>query len=119
MKSLRLGKVSIRESYVGESLGKLTMFNANIIEYPSANQFNHDPKRKRELLVTKKQRDKLFGLVKRDGVTLIPISIYFNEKGFVKLKLGIAKGRKQHDKRELIKQRDWDRQKAIIIKNHS
>ena len=69
--------------------------------------------------VTKKQRDKLFGLVKRDGVTLIPISIYFNEKGLVKLKLGIAKGRKQHDKRELIKQRDWDRQKAIIIKNHS
>tara|TARA_A100001011_G_C13752492_1_gene611827 strand:+ start:220 stop:507 length:288 start_codon:yes stop_codon:yes gene_type:complete len=95
------------------------MFNANIIEYPSANLFNHDPKRKRELLVTKKQRDKLFGLVKRDGVTLIPISIYFNEKGLVKLKLGIAKGRKQHDKRELIKQRDWDRQKAIIIKNHS
>ena len=95
------------------------MFNANILEYPPANQFNHESKRKRELLVTKKQRDKLLGLVKRDGITLVPMTLYFNDKGLVKLKLGIAKGRKQHDKRELIKQRDWDRQKAIIIKNHS
>ena len=95
------------------------MFNSNILEYPPANQFNHESKRKRELLVTKKQRDKLLGLVKRDGMTLVPMTLYFNDKGLVKLKLGIAKGRKQHDKRELIKQRDWDRQKAIIIKNHS
>ena len=119
VKSLRLGKASIKEAYVGVSDGKLIMFNCNILEYPSASKFNHSPKRKRELLVTKKQRDKLLGLIKRQGATLIPIKIYFNDKGLVKVNLGVAKGRKKQDKREMIKQRDWDRQKAKIIKDSS
>ena len=119
VKSLRLGKVSIKEAYVGESNGKLVMFNSNILEYPSANNFNHEPKRTRELLVSKKQRDKLFGIIKREGATILPISIYFNKSGCVKLDLGIAKGIKLHDKRELLKKRDWERQKARIIKEYS
>jgi SsrA-binding protein len=117
VKSLRYGRASIAESYAGETLGKLNLINANIPEYPAANQFNHSPKRQRELLVTKRQRDRLLGLVKRDGVSLIPLSLYFNNKGFAKIDLGIAKGRKKEDKREVIKQREWNRQKSRIMKD--
>ena len=119
VKSLRFGQVSIKESYVSEAKGKLVLINSNIPEYGPANQFNHPPKRFRELLVTKKQRNRLFGLMKRDGVTLIPLTIFFNNKGFAKLDLGIAKGRKKEDKRDLIKQREWDRKKQRILKEQS
>ena len=116
VKSLRFGRASINESYASENNGKLVLINSNIPEYPSANQFNHEPKRQRELLVNKKTRNRLFGLMKRDGVTLLPLSLYFNKKGLAKVNLGIAKGRKKADKRELIKQREWNRQKSRIIK---
>ena len=119
VKSLRFGQVSIKESYVSESKGNLVLINANIPVYEPANQFNHAPKRLRDLLVTKKQRNRLFGLMKRDGVTLVPLKIFFNNKGLAKLDLGIAKGRKKEDKRDVIKQREWDRKKQRILKEQN
>ena len=109
----------------GHNLIERRGYNLRITEFQSAiglaqlSKSSLFVKRKRELLVTKKQRDKLLGLIKRQGATLIPIKIYFNDKGLVKVNLGVAKGRKKQDKREMIKQRDWDRQKAKIIKDSS
>ena len=116
VKSLRLGKASIIESYAAESLGKICLINSNIPIYEAANNFNHEPLRQRELLVSKKERNKLLGLIKKEGITLVPLYLYFNEKGIAKLDLGIAKGKRKEDKRETIKQRDWNRQKSKILK---
>ena len=116
VKSLRLGKASISESYASDSNGKLFLINSNIPIYEAANNFNHEPARQRELLVSKKERNKLLGLIKKEGVTLVPLSLYFNNKGFAKLDIGIAKGKKKEDKRESIKLRDWNRQKSRILK---
>ena len=119
VKSLRLGKASISESYAAENLGKICLINSNIPIYEAANNFNHEPLRQRELLVSKKQRNKLFGLIKKEGITLVPLFLYFNEKGIAKLDLGIAKGKRKEDKREAIKQRDWNRQKSKILKDNN
>ena len=119
VKSLRLGKASISESYAAESLGKICLINSNIPIYEAANNFNHEPLRQRELLVSKKERSKLFGLIKKEGITLVPLYLYFNEKGIAKLDLGIAKGKRKEDKRETIKQRDWNRQKSKILKENN
>ena len=119
VKSLRQGKASISESYASETFGKICLINANIPVYEAANNFNHDPLRQRELLVSKKERSKLIGLIKKDGVTLVPISLYFNNKGLAKIDLGIAKGKQKQDKRENIKQRDWNRQKLRILKDQN
>ncbi len=119
VKSLRLGKASISESYASETSGKLFLINSNIPMYEAANNFNHEPTRQRELLVSKKERNKLLGLIKKEGVTLVPLSLYFNEKGFAKLDIGIAKGKKKEDKRESIKLRDWNRQKSRILKENN
>ena len=116
VKSLRLGKASISESYASDTNGKLFLINSNIPMYEAANNFNHEPTRQRELLVSKKERNKLLGLIKKEGVTLVPISLYFNKKGFAKIDIGIAKGKKKEDKRESIKLRDWNRQKSRIMK---
>ena len=116
VKSLRLGKASISESYASDTNGKLFLINSNIPMYEAANNFNHEPTRQRELLVSKKERNKLLGLIKKEGVTLVPLSIYFNDKGFAKLDIGVAKGKKKEDKRESIKLRDWNRQKSRILK---
>ena len=116
VKSLRLGKASISESYATDTNGKLFLINSNIPIYEAANNFNHEPTRQRELLVSKKERNKLLGLIKKEGVTLVPLSFYFNNKGFAKLDIGIAKGKKKEDKRESIKLRDWNRQKSRILK---
>ena len=116
VKSLRLGKASISESYASDTNGKLFLINSNIPMYEAANNFNHEPTRQRELLVSKKERNKLLGLIKKEGVTLVPLSLYFNNKGFAKLDIGIAKGKKKEDKRESIKLRDWNRQKSRILK---
>ena len=116
VKSLRLGKASISESYASDTNGKLFLINSNIPMYEAANNFNHEPTRQRELLVSKKERNKLLGLIKKEGVTLVPLYLYFNEKGFAKLDIGIAKGKKKEDKRESIKLRDWNRQKSRILK---
>ena len=119
VKSLRMGKASISESYAAENLGKICLINSNIPIYEAANNFNHEPLRQRELLVSKKQRNKLLGLIKKEGVTLVPLSLYFNNKGFAKLDIGIAKGKKKEDKRESIKLRDWNRQKSRIFKENN
>ena len=119
VKSLRLGKASINESYASDTNGKLFLINSNIPIYEAANNFNHEPTRQRELLVSKKERNKLLGLIKKEGVTLVPLSLYFNNKGFAKLDIGIAKGKKKEDKRESIKLRDWNRQKSRILKENN
>ena len=119
VKSLRLGKASISESYAAETLGKICLINSNIPIYEAANNFNHEPLRQRELLVSKKERNKLFGLIKKEGITLVPLFLYFNEKGIAKLDIGIAKGKRKEDKRETIKQRDWNRQKSKILKENN
>ena len=119
VKSLRLGKASISESYATDTNGKLFLINSNIPIYEAANNFNHEPTRQRELLVSKKERNKLLGLIKKEGVTLVPLSLYFNNKGFAKLDIGIAKGKKKEDKRESIKLRDWNRQKSRILKENN
>ena len=119
VKSLRLGKASISESYASETNGKLFLINSNIPMYEAANNFNHEPTRQRELLFSKKERNKLLGLIKKEGVTLVPLSLYFNNKGFAKLDIGIAKGKKKEDKRESIKLRDWNRQKSRILKENN
>ena len=119
VKSLRMGKASSSESYAAENLGKICLINSNIPIYEAANNFNHEPLRQRELLVSKKQRNKLFGLIKKEGITLVPLFLYFNEKGIAKLDLGIAKGKRKEDKRETIKQRDWNRQKSKILKDNN
>ena len=119
VKSLRLGKASISESYASETNGKLFLINSNIPIYEAANNFNHEPVRQRELLVSKKERNKLFGLIKKEGVTLVPLSLYFNKKGFAKVDLGISKGKKKQDKRESIKLREWNRQKSRIMKENN
>ena len=116
VKSLRRGRASIVESYAAEEDGRLVLVNANIPEYDAARD-KHEPKRKRPLLLHRKESDRLIGLINREGMTLIPLSIYFNDRGIAKLSLGLAKGRKKQDKRQAIKKRDWDRQKARILKN--
>ena len=115
VKSLRTVRASIAESYAAEEKGKLVLVNANIPIYP-ASRDNHEPKRVRQLLVSRKERDKLLGMIRRDGYTLVPLILYFTEKGIAKLQLGLARGRKKHDKREADKQRDWDRQKSRLLR---
>ena|SRR5690606_15646315 len=119
VKSLRAGRASINEAYAGESRGELWLINCHISEYGPAARFGHDPKRPRKLLLHKRERDRLLGQVRREGNTLIPLSIYFNERGIAKLDLGLAKGKKKADKRESIKQRDWQRQKARVLRERA
>ena len=115
VKSLRTGRASIAESYAGDNNGRLALFNANIPVYP-ASRGNHQPKRVRELLVSRKQRNRLLGLIRREGVTLVPLSLYFNDRGLAKLQIGLAKGRKKEDKRQAERDRDWSRQKQRLLR---
>jgi SsrA-binding protein len=115
VKVLREGKASIAEAYAGDKDGDLYLFNANIPEYPAA-RFNHEPKRARRLLLHKREINKLLGRVTREGMTLIPLAIYFNPRGRAKLSLGLAKGKRKSDKREAEKARDWQRDKARIMR---
>jgi SsrA-binding protein len=117
VKSLRLGKASILEAHASEKNGDILLFNATITEYPGANRFNHEPKRPRILLLRKREKTKLINAVQRKGMTMIPLSLYFNSRGLVKLKLGLAKGKRQVDKRAVEKERDWKREKERILKN--
>ena len=95
VKSLRQGRASINESYAGESDGNLTLFNSHIPEYTAANRFNHEPRRMRVLLVKTRERDRLLGLVRREGCTLVPVKLYFNDRGIAKLELGVARGKRR------------------------
>ena len=115
VKSLRTGRASIAESYAGEDSGRLMLFNANIPIYEPA-RANHEPKRPRELLVKTRERNKLLGLIRREGMTLVPLSLYFNDKGVAKISVGLAKGRKKQDKRQATKDRDWGRDKARLLR---
>jgi SsrA-binding protein len=117
VKSLRAGKASLGEAYAGPKDGDIYLINCTIQEYPNAGKFNHEPRRPKKLLLHKRERDRLLGAVKREGVTLVPLKIYFNRRGIAKLEIGLAKGRKQHDKRQLEKSRDWQRQKARLMRN--
>jgi SsrA-binding protein len=115
VKVLREGLASIAEAYAGEKGGEIFLFNANIPEYPAA-RFNHEPKRARRLLMHRREINKLLGRVTREGMTLIPLAIYFNDRGRAKLALGLAKGKRKSDKREAEKARDWQRDKARIMR---
>ncbi len=117
VKSLRSGRASMGDSWAGERDGELWLFNLYIPKYEAANRFNHEERRPRKLLVHKKQRDKLLGAVQRQGVTLVPLSVYFTDRGIAKVSLGTAKGKRQYDKRQTDKQRDWDRQKARLLRD--
>lgn len=116
VKSLRSGKASITESYAASEGGALWLINAHVPEYPGAKQFGHAPRRHRKLLMRKREIERLSGSLKRDGITLVPLDVYFNERGIAKLTLGLAKGKKQVDKRDTIKARDWQRDKARLMR---
>lgn len=118
VKSLRLGRCSIAESHCAEKEGELWLLNATIQEYPMARLFNHEPKRPRKLLLHKGELRKLIGAITRKGMTLIPLKLYFNEKGRAKLELALAEGRKKADKRQVEKERDWKREKEHLLKGN-
>ena len=117
VKSLRINTGSIRGSYIIEQKGELWLSNSFIKKYHNSNDKNYDPSRNRKLLVTKKEFNKISGSIKQGGLTIIPLSLYFSEKGLAKLSCGIAKGKKKIDKRETIKQRDWNIKKQRLLKN--
>ena len=120
VKSLRLGRASIAEAYATEEYGHVVLINSNIPEYSSAaSGQNHEPKRVRRLLIHKKEKNKILGQIKKDGCTVVPLSLFFNQKGLAKISLGIAEGKKKVDKREIIKKRDWDREKHRFLKNNN
>lgn len=118
MKSIRAGHVSINECFAGEMGGELYLFNANVKEYDKASHFNHEARRPRKLLVHKKQMNKWLGAIRKKGLTIVPIVMYFNHKGRIKVLIGLGKGKKLHDKRESIKERDWKRDQSRILKNN-
>ena len=118
VKSLRTNTGSIRGSYIIEQNGELWLSNSFIKKYRNSNDTNYDPNRNRKLLVTKKEFNKISGSIKQGGFTIIPISLYFSDKGIAKLTCGIAKGKKKIDKRQSIKQRDWNIKKQRLLKNN-
>ena len=116
VKSLRIGKAQITEAYASPERGELWLINSHIPEYLQANRFNHEEKRPRKLLVSKKQLAKLSQDVERAGNTIVPMKLYFNEQGRAKLLIGVGKGKKSFDKRETERNRDWNRDKSRIMK---
>ena len=118
VKVLRQGLGSIAEAYAAENGNEIVLINANIPEYPAA-RFNHLPRRPRRLLLHRREINRLIGAIKRDGITVVPLSIYFNERGRAKIELGIAKGKRKSDKREAEKARDWQRSRARIMRAHN
>lgn len=117
VKSLRAGRVSIAECYAGEHEGELYLYNLYIPDYGHAGaHLQHNHKRPRKLLLHKREMSRLLGEISKAGITLVPLSLYFTPRGIAKLELGVAKGKKQHDKRATIKERDWNRDKARIMR---
>jgi SsrA-binding protein len=116
VKSLRGGHANIQESYASFEGGEIWLINSYLPEYLQANRFNHEPRRRRKLLVSKREMARLAQSVEREGMTLVPLKIYFNERGRAKLLLAVARGKKLHDKRETEKQRDWAREKGRLLK---
>ena len=118
VKSLRFGEGSIAESYAEVKDGEVWLINSNVPEFSHGNRFNHEPKRPRKLLLRGREIDKLFGAVARQGMTLVPLSIYFNARGRAKVELALAKGRKLHDKREHEREKDWKREQGRLLRQH-
>ncbi len=118
VKSLRSNKVNLTDSYAGLTAdNEVFLYQMGIPKYSMANLTNHEPKRNRKLLLKKREIQKLIGALKKSGYSLIPLKIYFNEKGFVKISLGLGKGKKNIDKRETIKEREWNREKSRIMES--
>jgi SsrA-binding protein len=117
VKALRQGKASIGEAFAGEQGGELYLLNAYIPEYEAANRFNHPPRRPRKLLLHRRQMERLLGQIRRDGVTVVPLSFYFNPRGMVKVELGVARGKRKADKRAAEKEKDWRREQARLMRN--
>jgi SsrA-binding protein len=116
VKSLRQGKATIAESYADAKRGEIWLVNANIPEYLQASRFNHAPKRPRKLLLHRREIDKLAVGVEREGMTIVPLKMFFNEKGRAKLEIALGRGKKLHDKRETEKKRSWDREKGRLMR---
>src|SRR5437764_2535413 len=116
VKSLRTGKATIAESYADARGGEIWLVNANISEYLQGGRFNHAPKRPRKLLLHRGQINKLTGAVEREGMTIVPLKLYFNDKGRAKIEIALAKGKKLHDKRETEKKRSWERERGRLMK---
>jgi len=117
VKSLREGGCQLTDAHAAERDGELWLINAHIPEYRGGNRFNHEPKRARKLLINRRERDKLIGAVTRDGMTVVPLQIYFNERGIAKCELGLAKGKKKADKRATDRERDWSRERARLMRS--
>ena len=116
VKSVRNGKVTIADTHAAMNKNELFLYNCHIAEYEQAGRFNHSTKRTRKLLLKKKELQKIIGKIKLKGYTLIALSMYFNKKNLVKIELGLSKGKKQHDKRESEKKREWLREKQRLLK---
>ena len=117
VKSLRQGRASIGEAYAAEQGGEFYLLNAHVPVYAAANRANHEPTRPRKLLLRRRERDRLLGSVRREGATLVPLTIYFNERGIAKMQLGLARGKRKVDKRDAEKARDWDRDRARLMRD--
>ncbi len=116
VKSLRLGRASINEAYATPQGAEIVLINAHVPDYAPAGRFNHEPRRIRKLLLHKREVRRLMGAVQRDGMTLVPLSLYFNDRGLAKVEIALAKGRRDVDKRHLVRDRDWQRQKARLLR---
>lgn len=117
VKSLRSGKATIAESYASAEKGEIFLINATIPEYGHGNRFNHEPKRPRKILLKSREIARLTQGIEREGMTLVPLKVYFNEKGRAKLTLAIGRGKKLHDKRATEKERDWNREKSRLMRD--
>ncbi|MCD1264116.1 SsrA-binding protein SmpB [Shinella sp. AETb1-6] len=117
VKSLREGKANIAESYASDEGGEIWLINSYLPEYLQANRFNHETRRRRKLLLSKREIHRLRSAINREGMTLVPLKVYFNDSGRAKLELALAKGKKLHDKRESEKERDWNRQKGRLLRD--
>ncbi|MEH6756277.1 MAG: SsrA-binding protein SmpB [Parasphingorhabdus sp.] len=118
VKSLRFGSGAIAESYAEVKDDEVWLINANIPEWSHGNRYNHEPKRPRKLLLNRRQINKFYGAVMRKGMTIVPLSVYFNSKGRAKIELALAKGKKAPDKRATEKDRDWKRQQGRLLREH-
>jgi SsrA-binding protein len=119
VKSLRAGRTNLAEAYAAMKGRELFLLNCNIPEYVQANRFNHEPKRARKLLMHRREIDRLAAGVLREGLTIVPLRIYFNDRGRAKVEIALAKGKKIHDKRETIRQRDWNREKSRLMRGNA
>ena len=116
VKALRNGEANIAESYASFEDGEMWLINSHVPEYLEANRFNHDPRRRRKLLLSRREIARLVNATDREGMTIVPLRLYFNDRGRAKLELAVARGKKLHDKRETEKKRDWNREKARLLR---